>query len=132
MSTRQRKPPAFARNFNKIAAKLAGHRFMPLWALVQHRGRKSGKPYQTPIAIIGSTSKTVYVGLPWGRRTDWIRNLEAGGGTLVWKGQTFAVAEPAFVTKHEVLAEASGLRRRVARRWAMDDYLRLTLQPIAR
>ena len=132
MTTQKRQPPAFARNFNKVAAKLAGHRFLPLWALVRHRGRKSGKSYETPIAVVGSTSNAVYIGLPWGRRTDWVRNLETGGGTLAWKGRTFAVAEPAFVNKDEVLAEISGLRREVTRRWTLDDYLRLTLQPAGR
>ena len=129
MATQKRRPPAFARNANKAAAKLAGHRILPLWALVQHHGRKSGKRYETPIAVVGSTSNAVYVALPWGRRTDWVRNLQAGGGTLAWKGKTFSVAAPAFVNKDEVLAETSGLRREVARRWALDDYLRLTLQP---
>lgn len=129
MTIQKRQPPAFARNFNTVAAKLAGHRFVPLWALVQHRGRKSGKSYETPIAVIGSTSNAVYIGLPWGRRTDWVRNLEAGGGTLSWKGRTFDVAESAFADKDEVLAATSGVRREVTRRWSVNDYLRLTLQP---
>ncbi|NKQ59126.1 nitroreductase family deazaflavin-dependent oxidoreductase [Amycolatopsis sp. K13G38] len=129
MTTHKRTPPAFAQNFNKVAAKLAGHRFMPLWGLVRHRGRKSGKPYETPIAIIGSTADAVYIGLPWGRRTDWVRNLQAGGGTLAWKGRTFSIAEPAFVDKQRVLAETSGLRREVTRRWGLNDYLRLMVRP---
>ncbi|NIH80994.1 nitroreductase family deazaflavin-dependent oxidoreductase [Amycolatopsis viridis] len=129
MTTQNRRPPAAAKAFNKVAAKFAGHRLVPLWALVRHRGRKSGKPYQTPIAIVGATPDTVYIGLPWGRRTDWIRNLQAGGGTLVWKGQTFAVAEPVFAGKDEVLAKTSGLRHRIAQRWPLEDYLRLTLRP---
>ncbi|NIH84041.1 nitroreductase family deazaflavin-dependent oxidoreductase [Amycolatopsis granulosa] len=129
MTTQNRRPPAFAQAFNKVAVKFAGRRVAPLWALVRHRGRKSGKPYQTPIAIVGSTPGAVYIGLPWGRRTDWIRNLQEGGGTLVWKGRTFAVAEPAFTGKDEVLSHVSGLRRRLAQRWPMEDYLRLTLRP---
>jgi deazaflavin-dependent oxidoreductase (nitroreductase family) len=129
MTTRNRRPPAFARTANKAAAKLAGHRGLPLWALVQHQGRKSGKTYETPIAVVGSTTNAVYIALPWGRRTDWVRNLEAGGGTLAWKGHTFSVAASAFVDKDEVLSATSGLRREVTRRWALDDFLRLTLQP---
>src|SRR6059058_4813351 len=102
MTTQHRRPPAFTRHVNKVAAQLAGRRFLPLWALVRHRGRRSGAPYETPIAVVGSTSDAVYIGLPWGRRTDWVRNLQAGGGTLVWRGQTFTVAEPTFVTKAAV------------------------------
>jgi deazaflavin-dependent oxidoreductase (nitroreductase family) len=132
VTTERRQPPALAQKFNAVAAKLAGHRILPLWALVRHRGRKSGKTYHTPIAVLGSTSDAVYIGLPWGRGTDWVRNLQAGGGTLAWKGQTFAVTEPAFVEKTEVLAGTSGLRREAARRLAMDDYLRLTVRPVGR
>ncbi|HVV07834.1 nitroreductase family deazaflavin-dependent oxidoreductase [Amycolatopsis sp.] len=132
MAAEKSGPPAFARRANTIAAKVAGRRILPVWALVGHRGRKSGKSYQTPIAIIGSTRDAVYIGLPWGRRTDWVRNLLAGGGTLTWKGREFAVAEPAFVGKDEILAETSGLRRQVVRRWSMDDFLRLTVRPAER
>lgn len=128
MTTQQRRPPAFTRNINKVAAKVAGYRILPLWALVRHRGRKSSTPYQTPIAVIGSTTHLVYIGLPWGRHTDWVRNLRANGGTLVWKGQTCTVTELAFVDKAEALAQMPRLRRGVVRRWALNDYLRLTLQ----
>jgi deazaflavin-dependent oxidoreductase (nitroreductase family) len=130
MSTEQRQLPRAARPLNKAAAKIAGRRFLPLWALVRHRGRKSGKPYETPIAILGSTSKDVYIALPWGRGTDWVRNLQAtGGGTLAWKGQVFSVTEPTFVDKAEALDAAPGMRRRLARRWMPEDCLRLRLKP---
>lgn len=132
MSTQKRQPPRVALLFNKAAAKVAGHRLMPLWALVRHRGRKSGKTYETPIAIIGSTSEVVYIALPWGRGTDWIRNLQAAdGGTLVWKGQTISVTEPGFVDKAEALAAAPGIRRKLAQGWMPEDCLRLRLRPAA-
>lgn len=128
MNTEKRRPPPGARQLNKLAAKLAGRRILPLWALVRHRGRKSGKPYETPIAIVGSNADSVYIALPWGRGTDWVRNLQAAdGGTLVWKGRMIAVSEPAFVTKDEALAAAPEVRRRVAGRWTMEDFLRLRL-----
>lgn len=132
MSTEKRQLPRTAQRFNTVAAKFAGRRFLPVWALVRHRGRKSGKSYETPVAIIGSTSEGVYIGLPWGPATDWIRNLQAaGGGRLVWKGQVFAVTEPGFVGKAEALAAAPGLRRRLAGRWLPEDCLRLLLRPVS-
>lgn len=133
MTTKQpqnRRPPSFARPFNKAAAKIAGRRLLPLWALVQHRGRKSGKPYETPIAILGSTPQNVYIALPWGDRTDWVRNLQAAdGGKLMWKGQVFAVTEPELVDKTEALSAAPGIRRRLSERWMPADCLRLRLEP---
>lgn len=130
MRTEKRQPPRVARQLNKAAAKFAGHRFLPVWALVRHRGRKSGKPYDTPIAILGSTPEYVYIALPWGRGTDWVRNLQAAGeGSLAWKGQRFSVTEPAFVDKAEALAAAPAVRRRLAASWLPEEYLRLRLEP---
>lgn len=130
MSTAKHQLPRAARPFNKVVAKIAGRRFLPVWALVRHRGRKSGKPYETPIAILGSTSKDVYIALPWGRGTDWVRNLQAaGGGALVWKGRAFALTEPTFVDKAEALDAAPGLQRWLARRLLPEDCLRVGLQP---
>jgi deazaflavin-dependent oxidoreductase (nitroreductase family) len=129
MTTEQRHPPRAAQQFNKVAMKAAGRRFMPLWALVRHHGRKSGKTYETPIAILGFTPESVYIALPWGRGTDWVRNLQAAdGGELTWKGQDFTVTEPAFVDKAEALAAAPGIRRRLSGR-LMSDCLRLHLHP---
>src|SRR4051794_11848745 len=79
MSTEKPRPPRVARRFNKAAVKIAGRRFLPVWALVKHRGRTSGKLYETPIAILGSTPESVYIALPWGGGTDWVRNLQAAG-----------------------------------------------------
>lgn len=52
---------------------------MPVWAVVQHRGRKSGKEYSTPVAVL-TTPDAFSIGLPWGKGTDWVRNLRAAGG----------------------------------------------------
>lgn len=130
MTTEQKRPPAAAQRFNKVAVKAAGSRLVPLWAAVEHRGRKSGKTYTTPVAIVGSTPDALYIGLPWGPRTDWVRNLQAaGGGRLRWKGATYAVSEPVLVGKAEALAAARGVPRRMMSRWDLDDYLRLRREP---
>ena len=60
-------PPAAAKQFNKVALLLAGRRFVPLWAALHHRGRRSGKEYVVPIAVI-PTDTTFLIALPWGPR----------------------------------------------------------------
>ena len=125
-----KRPPAAARRFNKLAVKAAGIRFFPLWAAVEHRGRTSGRTYTTPVAIAASTPDALYIALPWGPGTDWVRNLQAaGGGTVRWKGLSFAVTEPAVVTGEEPLDAAQGIRRRMLSRWKLDQYLRLRRAP---
>jgi len=125
MSTESRRPPQATQYFNKVAVRLAGRRFVPMWARVDHTGRRSGRTYRTPVAVIPAPG-VFYIGLPWGRGTDWVRNLRAaGGGTVVWKGTTYAVSDPTFVDKDEALAAARPLQRRMMARWPLADYLRL-------
>ena len=46
-----------------------------------HRGRKSGRLYKTPIEILHDDDERdeVVVSPMWGRRSDWYRNVVAGG-----------------------------------------------------
>jgi deazaflavin-dependent oxidoreductase (nitroreductase family) len=109
-------PPAGAKYFNKLAVRLAGHRFFPLWAVLRHRGRKSGKEYSVPVAVI-STESTFVIALPWGRETDWVRNTRAAGHCVIrWKGADFECTDPAFVDKDVALAAARGVTRRALQR----------------
>ena len=126
MADNERRPPAGAQRFNRVAVKAAGSRFVPLWAAVEHRGRKSGRTYTTPVAIAASTRDSLYIALPWGRGTDWVRNLQAaGGGTVRWKGRMYAVTEPAVVGAEEALAAAKTVQRWMLSRWKTEHFLRL-------
>ncbi|GAA2497581.1 nitroreductase family deazaflavin-dependent oxidoreductase [Terrabacter carboxydivorans] len=123
-------PPAAAKQFNKVAIRLAGHRILPVWAVLRHRGRSSGREYATPVAVI-PTATTFVIGLPWGRRTDWVRNVRAAGGcTIRWKGREFTCTEPTFVGKDVALAAAHGLVRRAVERQDFEGgFLQLTRVP---
>ena len=126
MATNAKRPPAAAKRFNRVAVKAAGSRFLPIWAAVEHRGRKSGQTYTTPVAIAASTPDSLYIGLPWGPGTDWVRNLQvAGGGKVRWKGASYAVTEPTVVGAEEPLAAARALQRRMLSRWKLEHFLRL-------
>ncbi|GAB3580806.1 nitroreductase family deazaflavin-dependent oxidoreductase [Calidifontibacter terrae] len=126
MSTNAKRPPAGAQRFNKVAIKAAGTRLAPLWAVVEHRGRTSGQAYETPVAIVASTDEVLYIGLPWGVGTDWVRNLRAaGGGTLRWRGKTFPVTEPTIAGPDEARSATGPVQRLATSGWKLDHYLRL-------
>src|SRR5919198_236048 len=77
---------ALARAVNPVLVRLAGAGLIPLWGLVRHRGRRSGRVYATPVAVL-RTDDGFLIPLPFGEGTDWARNLlSAGGGVLRWKG----------------------------------------------
>jgi deazaflavin-dependent oxidoreductase (nitroreductase family) len=109
-------PPAVAKYFNKLAVRLAGHRLIPLWAVLRHRGRRSGKTYATPVAVI-PTPTTFVIALPYGPGTDWVRNVRAEGHcTIRWKGVDRPCSNPVLVGKDVAMAAASGFTRRVLQR----------------
>jgi deazaflavin-dependent oxidoreductase (nitroreductase family) len=61
--------------------------WLPPFALIVHRGRRSGREYRTPVLAWRSGS-TLYVGLYYGARVHWVRNLvAAGGGEVVRRGR---------------------------------------------
>jgi deazaflavin-dependent oxidoreductase (nitroreductase family) len=52
-------------------------RFLPTFVVLKHRGRKSGKPYQT---VVNAYRKGNVVAILLGHgKTDWVKNLQAAG-----------------------------------------------------
>jgi deazaflavin-dependent oxidoreductase (nitroreductase family) len=71
-------------------------------ALVLHTGRKSGKPYRTPVGAV-RTEDGLVVALVYGSRTDWVRNvMAAGSAVIVHEGHVYTVDDPQIVPMHEV------------------------------
>jgi len=95
----QSRRPAVQRAFSPVATALAGRRWFPLWAVMRHRGRRSGTAYENPVAVVPTRDKSIIViGLPWGKNTNWARNVVAAGGTtLRWKGREVRVVDPRIV-----------------------------------
>ncbi|MFC9439754.1 nitroreductase family deazaflavin-dependent oxidoreductase [Nocardia sp. NPDC057030] len=77
---------------NRAAGLLAGR--APGFALVQHRGRKSGREYRTPVAVFHRDG--VYrIALTYGRDVDWVKNISAAGDfTLHTRGRAIHLTNP--------------------------------------
>ncbi len=85
-ATTARRPSGWTQRVNGFALRISGHRWFPLYAVVEHRGRKSGKAYEVPIALIAAPDQFL-ICLPFGPGTNWARNVIAAGGCDVrWKG----------------------------------------------
>lgn len=70
---------------------------VPPWAVVVHRGRKSGREYRTPV-VGWRVGDQFYIALYYGARTDWVRNvLAAGRAELVRGGRTHSLTAPRVV-----------------------------------
>jgi deazaflavin-dependent oxidoreductase (nitroreductase family) len=61
---------------------------LPPWAVVCHRGRRSGRSYRTPVLAFKRGHALAIVVL-YGEESDWVRNVLAGGGQVVRGGRTY-------------------------------------------
>jgi deazaflavin-dependent oxidoreductase (nitroreductase family) len=81
---------------------IADRGWIAIWGTVQHVGRKSGKGYRTPVAVL-SSGQLLMVPLPFGGATQWVRNvLDAGGCVIRWRGRDTEVTEPRVADWSEV------------------------------
>jgi deazaflavin-dependent oxidoreductase (nitroreductase family) len=90
---------------------------VPPWAVVLHRGRRSGRAYRTPLFAF-RRERTLVIALLYGDESDWLRNLHAGGGRVLRGGRTYTVGPPEIVetgAADEVLARLSRPARRYCR-----------------
>jgi deazaflavin-dependent oxidoreductase (nitroreductase family) len=58
----------------------------PGWAVVIHRGRKSGRTFRTPLWAFRRRGGYV-IALTYGSNSDWVRNVIAAGGCEVEAGR---------------------------------------------
>ena len=71
--------------------------WLPPWAVIVHKGRKSGREYRTPVLAWRSGGR-LEVGLYYGERAEWVRNvLAAGGAGVVRGGRTWRLGNPRVV-----------------------------------
>jgi deazaflavin-dependent oxidoreductase (nitroreductase family) len=110
-----------ARATAPMTALLAGRRWFPPWAIVRHRGRKSGRQLAVPVAIV-TTADGFIINLPWGAGTNWVRNvLAADGCTLRWKGAEHPADRPRIVDAAEARPHYSRLTWAIAQRFFPAD-----------
>jgi deazaflavin-dependent oxidoreductase (nitroreductase family) len=73
---------------------------VPPWAVILHRGRRSGRRYRTPLFAF-RRDRTLVIALLYGRQSEWLRNLRHGGGHVIRKGRTLTVTSPEIVDTSE-------------------------------
>ncbi|MEV6275224.1 nitroreductase family deazaflavin-dependent oxidoreductase [Nocardia sp. NPDC051832] len=102
--------PAFNRAVvNRFARLYAGK--IPPYSVLHHIGRKSGKPFSNPV-LAHYDAGSVFIPLPYGTKSDWVRNvLAADGGAATYRRTTLTFRNPRVLDA----AEAEALPRRVRR-----------------
>lgn len=90
---------------NPIMLTFAGRR---IYAVVLHVGRKSGRPYRTPVLAM-PWNQGVIIPLPYGQGTDWGQNvLAAQGCRLEWSGREYVMVAPRLVGRESAMGAFPG------------------------
>jgi deazaflavin-dependent oxidoreductase (nitroreductase family) len=96
--------------------------WMPGFGLVVHRGRSSGREYQTPVNVFPADDGFV-IALTYGADTDWVKNVQAAGGCeLRTRGRVLRVGSPRVYhdeTRHGIRP----LEREMLRLLGVADFL---------
>jgi deazaflavin-dependent oxidoreductase (nitroreductase family) len=70
--------------------------------VIRHRGRTSGRAYETPVGVVAEDDGFV-IALVYGTRTNWLQNvLASGSATIVHEGRTWQVDRPEVVPMRTV------------------------------
>jgi len=93
-----------ARLVNPLVLRIAGRRHMPVVGIVHHRGRKTGRPYATPLGIRPASANGFVMPLTFGEAAGWYRNIVAAGWCVItWRGADYTVASPVIVDRATAL-----------------------------
>jgi deazaflavin-dependent oxidoreductase (nitroreductase family) len=113
------------RIFNPVAMLFAGTRLMPLYGVIQHRGRRSGKAFRTPV-VVRPIEDGFIVPMPWGEGTDWFRNVRAAGGCVIrWKGRDYQMGKLEVVDASSAQSAFTGSMRAGMTRFGIKQVARL-------
>ena len=66
---------------NPVTGRFAGR--LPWFAIVVHRGRVTGREYRTPVNAFRLPGNGYVIGLSYGPRTDWARNVLVEGSCAI-------------------------------------------------
>jgi hypothetical protein len=109
---------------NKLMIRIAGRGFGH-FAVLSHRGRKTGRTYRIPIIAEPAYGGFV-VALTYGRKTDWLANVfSAGGCSLKWKNREYALNRPEYIEPAAGLKAFPSAFRGGLRLMGIRDFLRL-------
>jgi len=94
-------------------------------SVVHHVGRRSGRTFETPVIAVQHDDGFL-IALPYGERTDWLKNVLAkGSATIVTNGRSYEVDRPEVIP----MAEATGYFRpreqRMHRQFHVDNALQV-------
>ena len=104
--------------------------WIPLHRILEHVGRRSGKPYRTPLVVFSADidgGPGIAILLTYGPNRDWLKNITAaGGGRMQRYGKIFGVTDPRVVGKAEAAPHVARGWRPIFARLPFEEAVLLT------
>ncbi|AFC48494.1 MULTISPECIES: nitroreductase family deazaflavin-dependent oxidoreductase [Mycobacterium] len=99
----------------------------PGWAIVVHRGRKSGRTFRTPLWAFRRHNGFV-IALTYGPETDWVRNvLAAGGCELQTRRRRYQLGAPVVFRDEDATDMPAFIRFMLRKVIKAPEFLRLDI-----
>ena len=100
--------------------------WLPQMGILEHVGRKSGKPYRTPLNVF-ATDDGLAIVLTYGPDRDWLKNITATGhARMRHRGKTIELTNPRVMPKAEAATAVKGLGRPIFARMPVEQAVLLT------
>jgi deazaflavin-dependent oxidoreductase (nitroreductase family) len=94
-------------------------------SIIRHVGRRSGRTYETPVVAVEHDDGFL-IALPYGERTDWMKNVVADGeASVVNHGRTYRVDQPQVIPMGEATGYFGPKEQRLHRRFAVATCLQV-------
>ena len=91
--------------FNPFILRIAGGWWFPMFSLLHHRGRKSGRVYATPVTAV-PRGGWFWFGLAFGEHSGWARNVIASGDAdLRYRGTDYHLIDATVVEIADVKSQ---------------------------
>src|ERR1700694_154887 len=99
------------RVLNPYIMRVAGGRWFPMYAVLHHRGHKSGSMYATPISAI-PRGGFFWLGLAFGEDSGWARNVLTARECMVrYRAADYLLVDPVVLDGQSVQSELPRLMR---------------------
>lgn len=81
------------RILNPLIMRVAGGRWVPMFSVLHHRGRRSGRMYATPVSAM-PRGGYFWLGMTFGSDAGWARNILASGeGMIRYRAHDYQLIE---------------------------------------
>jgi deazaflavin-dependent oxidoreductase (nitroreductase family) len=117
-------PRSLARFNKKVTNRIQGlwAPWLPPWAVILHKGRKSGREYATPVLAFRSGNQLCIV-LFYGEQAEWLRNVLAAGSAGIRRaGRLGQLTNPRVTDSSDPALTPSQRRLAGRRRVLLVDY----------